>query len=62
MFTKSRCREADVLRGKWYATNAAKDKAKLQIHTRGCPVCREIMLDLTAQARAANMPELESEE
>ena len=58
----SRCPKADALRIAWYLSRRELDKWLLENHLSVCPVCREIMLDLTAQARQAEMPELESEE
>ena len=57
----SRCREADRLRMNWYQMRDELSRLLYEEHRRNCPVCREIMIDLTAQARQAEMPELEED-
>lgn len=57
----SRCPKADALRIAWYVSKQQLDKQILESHLSSCPVCREIMIDLTAQAQAANMPEMEED-
>ena len=57
----SRCPTADRLRIQWYMSRSELDKYLLENHLSVCPVCREIMIDLTAQARQAEMPEMEED-